>query len=155
MDTLLFVVELAIFVFFALYSVSTFALIVASLVETALTKIERGELFTPPARLRRPGITLIGPALNMETVIVACARSLLESDYDPLEVIIVDDGSTDGTTDVLTHAFDLVELPLGDLLLVPTAPITAQYVSRIDPRLVVLRKENGGRADAINAAVNV
>ena len=96
METLLFVVSLAIFVFFVLYSISTFALIVASLVETSMAKIERGQLFTPPARLRRPGITLIGPAYNMETVIVACAHSLLESDYEPLEVIIVDDGSRDG-----------------------------------------------------------
>src|SRR4051812_34865266 len=155
LELILFVVSFAIFLFFVSYSISTFALILLSLYETSLVKIERGEIFTPPGRLRRPGITIVAPAYNMESVIVACAHSLLDSDYDPLEVIVVDDGSEDATTDVLVQAFDLVELPVGDRLLVPTALVTAQYVSRPDPRLILLRKENGGRADAINAGVNV
>jgi cellulose synthase/poly-beta-1,6-N-acetylglucosamine synthase-like glycosyltransferase len=155
LELILFVVSFAIFLFFVSYSLSTFALILLSLYETSLVKIERGELFTPPERLRRPGITIVAPAYNMESVIVACAHSLLDSDYDPLEVILIDDGSEDATTDVLVQAFDLVELPVGDRLLVPTALVTAKYVSRSDPRLILLRKENGGRADAINAGVNV
>ena len=40
---------------------------------------------------------MIAAAYNEERVIVASVRSLLASDYDPLEVLIVDDGSTDGT----------------------------------------------------------
>ena len=123
-----------------------------SLVEVTLTKIERGELFSPPARLRRPGISIIAPAYNTEPLIVANARSLLASDYEPLEVVIVDDGSEDGTTAALQRRFDLVELPVGDRLLIATAPIERIYVSRTDPRLRVVRKANGGRSDAINAA---
>lgn len=155
LDWILWIVSVAIFVFFVVYVIATFALIVVSLVETALTKVERGELFTPPARVRRPGISLIAPAYNMEPVIVPSVRSLLDSEYDPLEVIIVDDGSADGTTAALKAAFDLIVLPVDDRLTIPTAPITELYVSRTDPRLRVLRKENGGRSDAINAGLNI
>ena len=126
-----------------------------SLVETTLIKIERGEAFFPPTRLRRPGISIIAPAYNTEPLIVATARSLLASDYEPLEVVIVDDGSEDGTTVALNRSFDLVELPVGDRLPLATAPIEQLFVSRTDPRLRVVRKANGGRSDAVNAGLNV
>jgi cellulose synthase/poly-beta-1,6-N-acetylglucosamine synthase-like glycosyltransferase len=155
LDAAFWIVSIAIFVFFVVYALVTFALIVLSFVEVSLTRVERGEVFTPPTRLRRPGITLVAPAYNTEPLIVANARSLLASDYEPLEVVIVDDGSDDGTLAALQRAFDLVQLPVGDRLQIPTAPIERIYVSRIDPRLRVVRKANGGRSDAINAGLNV
>jgi cellulose synthase/poly-beta-1,6-N-acetylglucosamine synthase-like glycosyltransferase len=155
LETALWVVSFAIFVYFVLYTICTMALIGPSLLEVSLLKIERGRFFSLPRRLRRPGITLVAPAYNMESLIVANVRSLLASDYAPLEVVIVDDGSADGTTAALARAFDLVELPVGDRLAIPTAPVTQIFVSRLDPRLVVVRKENGGRSDAINAGLNV
>jgi len=155
LETVLWIVSFAIFVYFVVYTITTMSLIGLSLVEVALVKIERGELFSPPRRLRRPGITLVAPAYNMEPLIVGNVRSLLAADYEPLEVVIVDDGSADGTTATLAKAFDLIELPVGDRLAIPTAPVTQMYVSRADPRLTVVRKENGGRSDAINAGLNL
>jgi cellulose synthase/poly-beta-1,6-N-acetylglucosamine synthase-like glycosyltransferase len=145
----------AIFVYFVFYAVTTFGLISRSLYETVLTGVERGRLFTPPERRYRPGISLIAPAYNMAPVIAASARALLAADYDPLEVVIVDDGSEDGTTAALDAAFDLVELPVGDRMKIPTRPVLRYYVSRTDPRLRVVQKENGGRSDAVNAGLNV
>src|SRR4051812_10988109 len=118
-------------------------------------RIERGDVFSPPRRLRRPGITIIAPAYNTEPLIVANATSLLASDYEPLEVVIVDDGSDDDTIAALERRFDLVELPVGDRMTIATAPIEHLYVSRSDPRLRVVRKSNGGRSDAINAGLNI
>jgi len=154
-DEIVFFVSAAMFVYFVVYTLATFALIGLSLYEAAIVRIERGELFSPPLRLRRPGVSLIAPAFNMEALIVASVRSLLASDYEPLEVLIVDDGSTDGTTAALIAGFDLVEQPVGDRHAIPTAPIADAYISRSDPRLRVMRKENGGRSDAINAGLNV
>src|SRR6478609_8900176 len=145
----------AIFVYFVFYSVTTFGLICRSLYETVLTGVERGTLFTPPERRYRPGISLIAPAYNMAPLIAASVRALLAVDYDPLEVVIVDDGSEDGTTAALDAAFDLVELPVGDRMKIPTRTVVRYYVSRSDPRLRVLQKENGGRSDAVNAGLNV
>ena len=138
----------AIFVYFVFYAVTTFGLICRSLYETVLAGLERGRLFAAPERLRRPGISLIAPAYNMAPLIAASARALLAADYDPLEVVIVDDGSDDGTTAALDAAFDLVELPVGDRMKIPTRTVVGYYVSRSDPRLRVLQKENGGRSDA-------
>jgi cellulose synthase/poly-beta-1,6-N-acetylglucosamine synthase-like glycosyltransferase len=154
-DWIVWIVSIAIFLFFVLYSVSTFALIGLSLVETSFLKVDRGAGFTPPHRRRRPGISLVVPTYNVEPVVVASVQSFLACDYEPFEVVIVDDGSTDETGETLARAFDLVELPVGDRFQIPTAEITNIYVSRSDPRLRVVRKENGGRSDAINAGLNV
>jgi cellulose synthase/poly-beta-1,6-N-acetylglucosamine synthase-like glycosyltransferase len=148
-EWILWILSFAIFLFFLIYAAVTFGLIALSLLETALTTVERGELFSPPRRLRRPGISLVVPTYNMEPLIVASVRSFLACDYEPFEVVVVDDGSEDGTSDALERAFDLIELPIGDRLQIPTAPITRISVSRTDPRLRVVRKENGGRSDAI------
>src|SRR6476620_3636703 len=145
----------AFFAYFVFYTVTTFGLICRSLYETVLTGVERGRLFAPPERRYRPGISLIAPAYNMAPLIAASTRALLAADYDPLEVVIVDDGSEDGTTAALDAAFDLVELPVGDRMKIPTRTVLRYYVSRSDPRLRVVQKENGGRSDAINAGLNL
>ncbi len=48
-----------------------------------------------------PFISVIIPARNEEENIVRCVCSLLEQDYERYEVIVVDDGSTDGTSRIL------------------------------------------------------
>ena len=154
-ESAFFWLSFAIFLYFVFYAVTTFGLICRSLYETVLTGLERGRQFTPPERMYRPGISLIAPAYNMAPLIAASARALLAADYDPLEVVIVDDGSEDGTTAALDAAFDLVELPVGDRMKIPTQPVLRYFVSRREPRLRVLQKENGGRSDAVNAGLNV
>jgi cellulose synthase/poly-beta-1,6-N-acetylglucosamine synthase-like glycosyltransferase len=54
---------------------------------------------------------------------------------------------------VLVEAFDLVEVPLAVRGTLPTAEIRATYVSRRHHNLVVVDKANGGRSDALNAAL--
>src|SRR6516165_11909442 len=72
-----------------------------------------------------------------------------------LEMLVVDDGSHDETFVRLEEAFDLVSLPLRGRTELKTAPIHGVYISRADPRLHVVRKENSGRSDAINAGLSV
>jgi cellulose synthase/poly-beta-1,6-N-acetylglucosamine synthase-like glycosyltransferase len=147
--------SLVTFSFFLLYNLATLALTGLSLTEGAQQKAERGELFRPMRRPLRPGISLVVPAYNERPVIVSSVRSLLASEYEPLEIVIVDDGSTDGTLQELGEAFDLIELPVGDGLDLETEPVERLFVSRIDPRLRVARKQNGGRSDALNAGINL
>ena len=62
-------------------------------------------------RLRRgqgkaqPSVSTVVPARNEEEVIGACLAALSAQRYpaDRLEVVVVDDGSTDGTADVVSH----------------------------------------------------
>jgi cellulose synthase/poly-beta-1,6-N-acetylglucosamine synthase-like glycosyltransferase len=152
---ILLVVSVAIFAFFVIYSLATLSLTAYSLFEEVQQKIERGDRFQPLRRPLRSGISMIVPAYNEELVVVHAVRSLLGVDYEPLEVVVVDDGSEDGTLAVLSDAFDLRELPVGDRFSLETERLEALYVSAADTRLLVARKGNGGRSDAINAGINL
>ena len=101
-----------------------------------------------------PGISVLVPAFNEEAGIVESVRSLLALRYPQHEVIVVNDGSNDGTITALVAAFDLVPVRQALREGIPTARIRAAYASRSHPDLLVLDKENAGRSDAINAGVN-
>ncbi len=102
-----------------------------------------------------PRITVLMPAYNEEITIVDSVRSSLSLAYPDLEVVVIDDGSPDGTLDQLIEAYELVPLQPIFRRSLPTAEVTSMYRSRVDPRLVVARKDNGGKADALNAAINI
>ena len=150
------IASLVLFVFFAVYNVLTLALLVMSYGEIAW--LVRGR---QPRRAglrplsRRPGISVLVPAFNEQEVAVTTVSALLEQDYAPIEIVVVDDGSTDATFDRLDAAFDLVSLPLGTGLPLQTAELDSLYVARRAPGLRVVRKANGGRADALNAGLGI
>jgi cellulose synthase/poly-beta-1,6-N-acetylglucosamine synthase-like glycosyltransferase/peptidoglycan/xylan/chitin deacetylase (PgdA/CDA1 family)/spore germination protein YaaH len=81
--------------------------------------------FTPP-------IAVLVPAYNEETVIVRTVRSVLNSTYPNLHVIVIDDGSSDNTAQAARDAY-AAEIAAGKVL--------------------VLTKPNGGKAAALNYAV--
>lgn len=101
-----------------------------------------------------PPVTLVVPAYNEERVISHSVRSLLSLSYSRLEVVVVNDGSKDGTLDEMIRSFSLRKSevrPSGGL---KTKPIKGIYISTVEPRVVVVDKVNGGKADAINAGIN-
>ncbi|MEW6043814.1 MAG: glycosyltransferase [Thermoproteota archaeon] len=70
-----------------------------------------------------PKISVIVPAYNEEKVIQTTIESLLATDYPDKEIIVVDDGSKDGTLEI---------------------------ARRYSDRVKVIHKENGGKASALN-----
>lgn len=66
-----------------------------------------------------PFVSIIVPAYNEERVIEATLRSLLNSDYDNFEIIVIDDGSQDRTSEVVREHFG--EQPLVRLFTEPNA----------------------------------
>jgi len=66
-----------------------------------------------------PFVSIIVPAFNEESVIEATIRSLLNSDYDNFEIIVVDDGSPDRTSEVVRDCFG--QEPLVRLFTAPNA----------------------------------
>ncbi len=101
-----------------------------------------------------PPITLIAPSYNEEATCVESVRSLLSLEYPNYEVLVVNDGSKDGTLAQLTHAFDLVPAVRYPTAEIPSKPVAAVYRSRVFPNLWVVDKVNGGKADALNVGVN-
>ena len=102
-----------------------------------------------------PPITILAPAHNEEKSIRTSVQSILELDYPELEVIVINDGSTDNTLQILIDAFGLREMNALYVAQVPSARVCSLYRSERDPRLLVLDKEPGGsKADAVNAGLN-
>ena len=102
-----------------------------------------------------PPISLLVPGYNEELSIVQSVRSLLSLQYPAFEVVVINDGSKDRMLDALKEAFDLVETERFYDTPCPHRPIRAIYTSPTQARLVVVDKENGGKADALNAGLNV
>ncbi len=94
--------------------------------------IDRFRKRTLPPGEFAPQVAVLVPAYNEETVIVRTVRSVLRSDYPHLRVIVIDDGSTDRTYDVVREAYRK-EIASG--------------------RVTVMTKRNAGKAEALNYAI--
>ena len=110
--------------FVALYPVMTAALWMAGGVMFKLID-ERGRDEVPAGGW--PGVTILIPAYNEEAVISGSVQAALAVDYPALEVLVLDDGSTDDTARVAAEA------------------------AAGDPRCEVIRDEvNRGKAERLN-----
>jgi cellulose synthase/poly-beta-1,6-N-acetylglucosamine synthase-like glycosyltransferase len=109
------------------------------------------DLFANPLT---PGVSVLVPAYNEEPSIVSSVHSILDLRYPLLEIMIVDDGSTDNTFEVLREEFELLpttRVPAG--VVETVGQVNSVHVSR-DGQVVVVRKENARRrGDALNVAL--
>lgn len=105
-----------------------------------------------------PSISIIAPAYNESLNIIENVRSLLSSYYVNYDVIIVNDGSKDDSLEKLILAYDLVKVNFLINQQIPTKPIRAGVFKSTNPafeKLIVVDKENGGKADALNMGLNI
>lgn len=102
-----------------------------------------------------PRISILVPAYNEAVTVFDSVSNLLALTYPNLEVVVVNDGSTDTTLDRLIEGFDLS--PVGPVYrrVLDTAPVRQIYRSSHDARLVVVDKHNGGKADTLNVALSI
>jgi cellulose synthase/poly-beta-1,6-N-acetylglucosamine synthase-like glycosyltransferase len=101
-----------------------------------------------------PTISILAPAFNEEATIESSLRALLALQYPRLEVIVISDGSKDQTVPVLIDRFNLVPVKTIYERRIKTKPVRALYRSSTYPALVVVDKENGGKADALNVGLS-
>ena len=102
-----------------------------------------------------PPVTIIIPAWNEQDVIVNSVRSALQADYPELQIIVVDDGSTDLTLDRLVRGFHLVEIDGAYRHSLQTSPSARSISALKSPILLVVSKVRGGKSDALNAGINL
>jgi cellulose synthase/poly-beta-1,6-N-acetylglucosamine synthase-like glycosyltransferase len=102
-----------------------------------------------------PPVSIVIPAYNEVAGIVDSVRSMSLVRYPRFEVVVVNDGSTDGTLEALITAFSLERVAIPYRPDLPTALIRGIYRGRGAVDITLIDKANGGRADALNAGLNV
>ena len=83
------------------------------------------------AKLEYPLISVIIPCYNLEKVIGKCIDSIIRQTYENIEIIIVNDGSQDRSSDVIQR-----------------------YIA-VDNRIILINKENGGPGSAYNVGLKI
>ena len=157
MTTALALVVLVCFAYLLLVNLVAVAFLVIGAFENAVRKhdAESNDFATLESSRFTIPVSVIVAAYDEEVVIESSVRSLLELDYPEFEVVVVNDGSSDATLEVLQEAFELVPYEMFVRHIFTTQPVRGIYRSPHHPNLVVVDKENGGKADSWNAALNV
>ena len=99
-------------------------------------------------------ITIIVPAFNEGSNIASSIHSMLQLSYAEFEIIVVNDGSTDDTLEVLQKEFLLVPFYKSYSCPIQTKQVWSFLQSASYPNLRVIDKANGGKADSLNAGIN-
>lgn len=100
-------------------------------------------------------ISIIVPAHNESSGILNSVYSLLNLQYPQTEIIIVNDGSTDDTQAKVIEAFNMVPVYQAMRIQITTNKIVQVFQSRTQPNLYLIEKAQGGKADALNAGINL
>ena len=79
----------------------------------------------------QPKVSIIVPVYNNEVYVIPCMKSLLAQTLQDIEIICINDGSTDSSSEIL-HSF-----------------------ADQDSRVVVVDKENGGYGVGINKGIEL
>jgi len=109
------------------------------------------EVFASPLT---PGVSIVVPAWNEERVVLEAMESFLAQRYPEFEIVIVDDGSSDDTARVIVEKHGLTAVAPAPRNRVPYEPVFEQYRSAGAHEITLVRKANGGRADAVNCGVD-
>ncbi len=107
--------------------------------------------------LNLPAISILAPAFNEGLNIVENVRSLLTINYPSFEIVIINDGSSDNSMQLLIDAYELEKRDILFHDFIPSKKIKGIYKSknRAFRSLTLIDKENGGKADALNTGINI
>lgn len=101
-------------------------------------------------------VSIVVPAYNEEVTVVDTVKSLLIMDYRLYEIIVVDDGSKDTTSQVVKDAFQLIKVDRPINRQIPCKREVHVYEGTVNGiHITLVQKENGGKADALNMGINV
>lgn len=102
-----------------------------------------------------PPVSIIVPCYNEEDTIVDNVKALMNLEYREYEIVIVNDGSTDQTLKALRESFEFKLSDTPYRRQIDTEKVKSIYISTLYDNIVLVNKENGGKADALNAGINL
>jgi len=144
------IIEKVLIIYFSLYLLADWGMYVY-----ALFYFLKRKSFASRPDLNWRKVSIIVPAYNEEISITTTVENLMQLDYPTYEIIVVNDGSGDSTLEVLRNTFFLEAVEhISASEFTDTATVKKTYRSKQFP-LWVIDKENGGKADALNAGLRL
>lgn len=140
--------------YLALHGIYFTLTVVATRHLSAFDRTHIPESLPPPLSGCEPPVSVVIPAYNEEDHIEQTLKSVLNQAYPALEIIIVNDGSTDATLPFLKERLALKRSARSPTDELPSEPVQAVYASARHDNILVVDKENGGKADALNAGIS-
>lgn len=116
----------------SLFGISITLIIITTFLNIILSLLNRFKIkrrYKPISKKYKPFVTIVVPSYNEGKVIIGSVESLLQSDYRNIEIIIVDDGSTDDTWEI------------------------AQSLADKHKKVRAIHQMNGGKSAALNNAI--
>lgn len=101
-----------------------------------------------------PSVSILIPVYNEAKVVVRAVNSALSVNYPFYDVIVINDGSDDGTLKTLIDTYKLRKIDLVYREILKTTQIRGFYFNSAIPNLLVIDKDKGGKADALNCGIN-
>lgn len=100
-------------------------------------------------------VSIIIPAYNEDKTVVDTVKSLLDLEYRLFEIIVVDDGSKDKTSQVMIDAFSMqmIDRPIRKKVYCNKEEFV--FTTKVkNVKITLIRKTNGGKGDALNMGIN-
>lgn len=146
-------------IFFIIYLIGYSTFLFLSVVIGSVTLYRQKKIEKIKSKLKTKydiPISIIVPAHNEEITVIDTVKSLLELEYERYEIIVVDDGSTDATSKRLIEYFEMhkVHRPIEKSIKCKQEEYVYETNQEKVP-ITVIRKQNGGKADALNMGINV
>ena len=144
-------------IFFILYLLiyATYAFMAVAVGAYTLRTQNRMQMLKNELKHTTIPVSIIVPAYNEAAVIIKSVKSLLALDYQLYEIVVVDDDSSDETSQLLIDEFNMkfYNRPIKNSL--KCKPHIAVYEQKVDNiNLTLIRKLNGGKGDALNMGIN-
>ncbi|MFI4955873.1 MAG: glycosyltransferase [Gammaproteobacteria bacterium] len=156
MINIIHMLNMAIFVYFTLLCLGYTVLLMLSIpkVLQQFQEVKYGNISNLVNGKFPMPVTIIMPAYNISDKILNAVHSILKSDYKDLNIIVINDGSTDDTLSELIRTFNMFRTPIVVKQKIKTARLLGSYASYDYPRLTVLDKEHSNAGDTLNAGIN-
>ncbi|WP_424769316.1 glycosyltransferase [Paenibacillus sp. sgz302251] len=104
--------------------------------------------------IKEKGISILIPAYNETLVIENCLIGILNVNYNNLEILFINDGSTDDSLETFNKLLMLVKTSKPKQGVLKYEKVRDVYQSQKYPYIWVIDKENGGKADSLNTGID-
>lgn len=157
LENIVFIIDNIVLIYMGILCSIFFGFIISSAIEFSKKIKERSisEIFDFNNPNDYTPVSLLVPCYNEEITICDTINSLLCSEYNEYEIIVISDGSTDNSLDIIIDEYNLKKVYKPMRKSIETNEVLNVYKGIYNNRQITLiDKENGGKADALNVGIN-